>query len=174
MNKILAAGAVALVLTATVQQPVQAWSKYNIGVGFNLGWEGGGNSVLWGMYKGANTPGATDGDFGAHQHRGLLGRRMGYPGYPGYSGFPGYDFPVPNQMAEPPMAPADQPEKVVPPTAVKPASYNPYQMMGYYPNYPMYPTYPMYPMTSNYPAYPAQMPYPMYPAYPTYPGYYGQ
>ena len=49
MKKILAFGLVALALVLATQQQASAWSKFNFGVGLNVGWQGGGNSVLFGM-----------------------------------------------------------------------------------------------------------------------------
>jgi len=161
MNKIVMAGLAALALTTVAGQQAQAWSKYNFGVGLNVGWEGGGNSVLWGLFKGANVPGAgMGGDFGG-------GGVMPAPG-PGYQGFSGYNpYPfTPGRGAEPPLAAPTDSEKIPAPTPLKPAVYNPYQQMGYYPQ--MYQTVPTY---SGYPAYPY---YPAYTGYTGYTGYYGR
>jgi hypothetical protein len=127
MNKILIAGLAALALTTAIRQEAQAWSKFNFGVGFNIGWEGGGNSFLWGLARGQNVPGAYgQGDMGG-----------GFGGYPGgYVPYP----PPPGQGTDPQTG--DKPEKVSPPTPIKPMGY--YQQ-GYTP-YPAYPTY-------SYPAY---------------------
>jgi len=75
-------------LTLALQRPAQAWSKFNFGVGFNLGWEGGGNSVLWGVLKGQNTPGAMDGAYGHGGHGRGYGQAPPMPP-PSYAG--GFD-----------------------------------------------------------------------------------
>src|SRR5262249_27538375 len=52
-------------LTLMVNRPAQAWSKFNFGIGLNFGWEGAGNSVLWGVLRGGPAPGAVaDGGYG--------------------------------------------------------------------------------------------------------------
>ncbi len=64
MNKILTMSLAAVGLVLASQHQAMAWSKFNFGVGLNLGWEGGGNNYLWGMIRGANTPGAGVGAYG--------------------------------------------------------------------------------------------------------------
>ncbi len=63
MKKLLMA-LLGLGLVLSSATPVLAWSKANFGAGFNWGWEGGGNSVFWGLIKGANIPGAPDSNEG--------------------------------------------------------------------------------------------------------------
>lgn len=162
MKKILIASVVALTLT-TAHQKAHAWSKYNFGVGMNVGWEGGGNTVLWGLFKGQNVPGAPD---VGTQGGGFPGQKSG--GFPGNYGYDPYQFnpamsPVPG--GEPPLAPTNL-EKVAPPTPLKPAAYNSYQPgTGYYPGYANSPMVPQYPGYTGYPDYTNQTNYPMYPAY---------
>ncbi len=69
--KRLAFGVAAVALVLASQQQASAWSKFNFGVGLNVGWQGGGNSVLWGVLKGAPTPG--DGGYGDGGGPGLGG-----------------------------------------------------------------------------------------------------
>ncbi len=61
MKRILCLALAACCLTLSLNRPAQAWCKFNFGIGMNIGFEGGGNSVLWGLLRGANTPGAFDG-----------------------------------------------------------------------------------------------------------------
>jgi hypothetical protein len=100
MKQILTAALLTLGLAATVPQQAQAWSKFNFGVGLNLGWQGGGNSAFWGLVKGSPMPGT--GEFGGD---GDMPPANAYPS----------DAPQPMPSA---------PEKLVtPPTPVKPASF---------------------------------------------------
>ena len=69
MKKVLAAGLLAICLIATSQNQASAWIKWNVGVGANLGWSSGGNSVLWGAYRGAQ-PAGPDYFGGHHGHHG--------------------------------------------------------------------------------------------------------
>jgi hypothetical protein len=134
--------AVGLVLAS--QQQASAWSKFNFGVGLNIGWEGGGNSVLWGALKGAPSPGGFDG---------------GYPGFPGggFNNMPpahaglGSDqqFPTagysPYQPPSPMMAmPSPAPMPQIAPMPQMPRADT--QPVGYftYPTYPNYYPYPQY------------------------------
>ncbi len=135
MTKILTTGLAVLALTLAVQQPAHAWSKFNFGIGMNIGFEGGGNSVLWGLLRGDNTPpGHFPGGFGG-------------PG--GYNVGPA---PTPNLGGPAPLpshAPAAEPEKLRAPAEVKPMGYYPYQSIGYYqaePQTPAYPTHLAYPI----------------------------
>jgi hypothetical protein len=139
MRKILAACAVALALVLATGQQASAWHKCSFGVGLNIGFEGGGNCLFWGLLKGAPAPGQMDGNFSG----GDFGSASGFD--PGFAGPQDFSKPLP-------MPPA--PEKIGAPI-VKPAAYyynSPYQSMGYYANpyqpmsyYPYsYPAYPMY------------------------------
>jgi hypothetical protein len=131
MQRLIIASLAALGFLAASQEQASAWSKFNFGIGMNLGMEGGGNSVLWGAYTSGPAPG------------------MGYEG--GYGGaimpYGGPAMPFPGEMPQ-------APEKIGPPqmgpSTAKPAGYYPIQQMSYpemvYPpmNYPYYPTYPLY------------------------------
>jgi hypothetical protein len=56
MKKMMLVALLGLGLVLTSGQRASAWSKVNFGVGLNLGWEGGGNSILCGLFKGAQPP----------------------------------------------------------------------------------------------------------------------
>ena len=56
MKKMLLTALLGLGLVLVSGSPASAWSKFNWGAGFNVGWEGGGNSVLFGLFKGENIP----------------------------------------------------------------------------------------------------------------------
>jgi hypothetical protein len=56
MKKMLLVALLGLGLVLASEQRASAWSKYNFGVGLNVGYEGGGNSVLFGMFKGEQPP----------------------------------------------------------------------------------------------------------------------
>ncbi len=90
-------------LTLLLDRPAQAWSKFNFGVGMNLGWEGAGNNIFWGMLRGGPAPGQEG--MGGPGFRGLGNRGYG-PGYgPGYD--PGYgQYPMMPPMPAPAAAPA--------------------------------------------------------------------
>lgn len=134
MKKTLTAGLAALVLTIAGQQPAHAWSKYNFGIGMNIDYQGGGNSVLWGLFKGAQVPdpsmyggvvagGPVDGT--AHPPVGHPAGPMSSPIMPGPS------------MPYTPMPAAPTPEKLnTPPTPVKPANYSQVQPYSYPYAYP--------------------------------------
>src|SRR5262245_61790462 len=69
MKKMIAMGLAAMALLAVAQQQASAWSKCKFAIGMKFGFEGGGNSILWGMFKGAQVPGYHD-DHGHHGHHG--------------------------------------------------------------------------------------------------------
>jgi hypothetical protein len=105
MKKLFVASALALALTMASHQRASAWSEFKFGVGLNFGWVGGGNSVLWGAYRSAPTPGGQD----------LPSHYLGsVPAAPGYGGFdhapaaPDWHPPVPHADAQPmPSGPAN-------------------------------------------------------------------
>ena len=123
------------------QQQASAWSKYNFGVGLNVGWEGGGNSVLWAPSKALSpldTPmapirasveataapaSAAWGRLCRQRHRsGLAARRSLCPGAP-----MGMPTSMPQAM---PMPQTRQ----MPRADAEPVGY-------FYPTYPAYPQY---------------------------------
>ncbi len=101
MKKLMTMGLLAALIAVTSAGPTHAWSKFNWGAGFNVGWEGGGNSAFWGLIKGENSPYAG----------------ISPPCYGGVS-MPAY---TPSMGGVPSMP---SPEKISPPTPLKPASYS--------------------------------------------------
>lgn len=91
----------------------QAWSKFNYGIGANWGWEGGGNSILFGLLRGEQMP---SGNYNGSAVDGSM-----YPSQHGYAQN---------------TAPAAQPAVAAKPASlatVKPASYaSPQQPAAYY------------------------------------------
>jgi len=110
MKKLLSMGLLAALIAVTCTPQTQAWSKFNFGMGFNVGWEGGGNTALFGLFKGENIPYSSGMPMGGFGGGGMDAPMMAPPsgGYPGSSG----------------------PEKVSPPTPLKPASYSVPQNQG--------------------------------------------
>src|SRR5690349_719163 len=96
MKRLFPITVLAIGLLLGSQQQASAWSKFNFGVGFNIGFQGGGNSVLWGMFRGAQVPDAYNGGYGdhgpdaGHGHGGDFGPGPG-PG-PDFGHGPGPDF----------------------------------------------------------------------------------
>jgi hypothetical protein len=146
MKRILYIALIALCLVLASNRQASAWSKFNFGVGLNIGFEGGGNSVLFGMFKGAPTPGYGDGG--------------GYPSFPGgpnampgghasnnlESNFQAAGYPLPGQGA-PMMMPTPAPmPQVAPMPDMRQMPRAEAQPVGYftYPTYPGYPSYPQY------------------------------
>src|SRR4051812_12326789 len=56
MKKVLALGFAAVAVLATSQQQASAWHKCTFGAGVTFSCEGGGNTALWGLLRGAPTP----------------------------------------------------------------------------------------------------------------------
>ena len=59
MKKFLAMGAAALVVAIFTLQQALAWVTFNTGIGANLGYQSGGNTLLWGLYRNGQ-PGGPD------------------------------------------------------------------------------------------------------------------
>jgi len=57
MKKVLATGLLAICAIALSQQQASAWVNARFGIGFNWGWQSGGNNVLWGAWKNGQPPG---------------------------------------------------------------------------------------------------------------------
>jgi hypothetical protein len=147
MKRLMVAGLLALAALVGSQQKASAWIKWNFNAGINASGEGGGNSLLWGLYQSSPYPGC-----------GVPGYNLGPSpfnntnccqavpapalAYPAPCAAPGYPAAVA------PVAPAPAvPHPVVAPvgqTAVHPVSYS---APGYYPYYQPYSGY-----------YPAQVP----------------
>ncbi len=148
MKKLFVASVLALGVTMACQQTASAWSEFKFSAGVNLGWVGGGNRVLWGLYHSAPYPGGQDvypvfpgvaAALGYHPEYG----GGGYGGYDSYAAAPGaanYGGMAAQAPVAPlaPMAPAA--------AAGAPQTYNPYYNTGYQPvgySYPGYATYPV-------------------------------
>ena len=52
MKRLMVMGLTALAVVLAGQRPASAWSRLKFGVGLNISWEGGGNSVLFGLLTG--------------------------------------------------------------------------------------------------------------------------
>ncbi len=81
MRKMLLTALLGLGLVLASGSQASAWSKFNWGAGFNVAWEGGGNSVLWGLFKGENIPNMGMGgmDMGAPMMGGDMGHGPAMP-----------------------------------------------------------------------------------------------
>ena len=62
MKKFLTMGVLALAVAVLSQQQAPAWVNLNAGVGANLGFQSGGNCLLWGAYRNGQPPGFDSGD----------------------------------------------------------------------------------------------------------------
>lgn len=114
MKKVLATGILAICLIAMSQQQASAWVKWNIGVGANLGWQSGGNSFLWGAYRGGQPTGPEF--YGYHGH---------HFHHHGHAEAPFY--------APQPIAPANaQPAYIQPGASYAPFQYATYPRPVYY------------------------------------------
>jgi hypothetical protein len=58
MKRFLMGCTLAVALLAMSEQKASAWSKFNFGVGLNIGWEKADNSWLWGFYRNGPVPGS--------------------------------------------------------------------------------------------------------------------
>jgi hypothetical protein len=97
MKKLLAAGMLAICLIAASQQQASAWVKFNFGIGFNVGWQTGGNSLLWGAWENGQPPGMP------YYYGGHHGHHHSYA--PSYSYAPHAFAPMPMPTYEPSYAP---------------------------------------------------------------------
>jgi hypothetical protein len=116
MHRMIIASLAALGLVVVSQDQASAYSKFTFGVGMNLGMEGGGNSVLWGAYKGSPAPG--------------MGFQGGYCNPYGGAIMPhgGPAMPFPGEL---PPAPEKNVPVPIQPNMAKPAGYYPIQQMSY-------------------------------------------
>lgn len=91
MKRIVMASLLALGVLSVSQQQASAWVNTKFGVGLNLGWQSGGNCLLWGAARGSQPPAPV-------------------PGFPGYHGYvPDWDFSFgygPAYAGSPSVAPA--------------------------------------------------------------------
>jgi hypothetical protein len=119
MKRFLLASLLALVLLAGSHQTASAWSKWNVMVGVNVSYEGGGNSFLWGLARSAPYPGGYGWGGGDH-----------YAGDYGYHGYPASYQTQPQQWQAPAPAPAPAPQQN--PPATTPGTQQTTQAVGYY------------------------------------------
>ena len=132
MKRLVVAGVLALAVLTASQQQASAWCRCNMSFGFNWTIEGGGNSLLWGLYQSSpgpccGSPGCVFGavPFGANWN-------CAAPGYaaPVYAGLPNYGAPAPVQPKPTPTTTPQQPVS----TSVNPVSYYaPASYGSYYP-----------------------------------------
>jgi hypothetical protein len=124
MKKLIILGALTLAVVLASNQQASAWSNIKFGVGMNLHWQAGDNTLLWGVFRNGQIPcpspyGGGPGPYG-----------------PGYGG-PGGNFPM---YYEPTAAEANKQQAAAPapapiPPSVNQTNYNGnYQPVGYYPN----------------------------------------
>ena len=57
MKRMIVAGLLALAALVGSQDRASAWVKWNFNAGINMNYEGGGNSILWGLYQTSPSPG---------------------------------------------------------------------------------------------------------------------
>ncbi len=115
MKKLSVMVLLAALLVISGEQRCHAWCRYSFGCGINMHYEGGGNSCLWGLFKGSPMPeamlpggggpgGMMPGGYGAQVDGALM---------------PSMNHGTPNLLKTTP----EEPEKVAPPQPVKPANY---------------------------------------------------
>ena len=92
MKKMLLVTLLGLGLVLTSGQRASAWSKSNFGVGLNIGYEGGGNSVFWGMFKGEQPP---IGGMVGEPEPAMIPDEPAYPAYPAPAAMPSSVTSVP-------------------------------------------------------------------------------
>ncbi len=56
MKRFLIVCAMALAATILVETPVSAWSNFHFANNFSIGWQSGGNRILWGLWDGGPYP----------------------------------------------------------------------------------------------------------------------
>jgi len=115
MKKLSVVVVLAAFLVISGGQRCHAWSKFNFGGGFNVHWEGGGNSALWGLFKGSPMPECMlpGGGGGAGAGPGGYGSQVDGAIDPSMVGSPA------NLLKPTP----EEPEKIAQPMPVKPANY---------------------------------------------------
>jgi len=123
MKKLLVTCVLALTILMAHRQSASAWSEVKFSAGVNLGWVGGGNRFLWGLYHSAPYPGGQDlGPF--FPGIAAAANNGAYYGYPAAGAYPPAGYPVPAQAPAPHPAPA---------AGAMQYSYNPYTNSGYQP-----------------------------------------
>jgi hypothetical protein len=96
MKKFLTVGVLALIVAAFSHQQASAWINCKFGVGFNWGWESGGNNLLWGAFRNGQ-PGAPDWE--CHHQCGYNYAGYGYPMMPQPAYAPAMHFQPPMPSA---------------------------------------------------------------------------
>lgn len=146
MKRMISAALVALCVMATVEQRASAYSKFNFGIGLNIGWECANNNVLFGLFKSGPGPCGTDGCYG--DHYGLngghaSGASFGAPAVaqtgtpaPGISGVSNPQAPLPVQPM--PSATQQMPKADAQPVGYWTTTPQYYYGNGYYPYQPMW------------------------------------
>ena len=105
MKKSIAAGLMAICLTALSQQEASAWVNSKFGIGLSWDWQGGGNSFLWGLWRSSQPPGPEAYGFAP---RGPAPGGFPGGGFPGGAPYapvgPGIGAPLPGGGAYPPIS----------------------------------------------------------------------
>jgi hypothetical protein len=110
MKKMLLAALLGLGLALVSGQRAEAWSKFNFGVGLNVKYEGGGNSVLWGLFHGEQPP---------------MGVGFGEPGEGGHGIVTDGGVSLAPEAVLPSPAPQNLPQNLMPRADAQPVSYRP-------------------------------------------------
>jgi hypothetical protein len=97
MKRFVTMCALAVALLGTTSQKASAWSKFNFGAGFNIGWESANTNCLWGAYKSGPAPYENAGYPGAY---GGFGAGFGGVGG-GFAGYGEAAAPLPVNGASP-------------------------------------------------------------------------
>jgi hypothetical protein len=115
MKKLLGIATLALACVAVSTPRASAWSNFHFGVGLDLSYQGAGNCVLWGLWRGSNVDGSVPPCFGSNGYAAgygygapgydgaVVGDGHGYPGYPAVGGQtpPGWVAPAPTPGGQP-------------------------------------------------------------------------
>lgn len=101
MKRMMAMGILALAVIAATGQRASAWHKFGFGIGMNIGWESGGNSLLWGAWRSGPPPGAYGEPYPVP---------VPVPVYTGHAPAPVFHAPAYAPAYEPSHAPAYQPQ----------------------------------------------------------------
>src|SRR5690349_12235620 len=112
MKRIFCIAIAALAITLASHQQASAWHKCTFGIGMNVSCEGGGNTLLWGVWRGGPAPCQGDGcGYGYGGKHGFGGGYFGGPyadagmGMPAYAGDPTFQGGqvMPTSMPQQPM-----------------------------------------------------------------------
>jgi hypothetical protein len=130
MKKLVIMSVAALTILALTSQRASAWKQFKFGVGLNLEGSGGGNNLLWGLYKSQQPPAQ---GYGGYQ--GPQGSPYG-PNFGGYGGgmgggfgggFGGLGYNIGTETAPPPLALPGGPQS----NKVQPVNYEFDPLGGY-------------------------------------------